>query len=85
MILVALMLTEEIITLKETTQMKRFLMMTSEKTIQNLITNFKRSKSLFSFRSDLRGQMGMPRIRSTDNDGLNSKFALNLRLNTSQQ
>ena len=61
--------------------MKRFLMMTSEKKIVHLTTNFKRSKSLFSFRSDLRGQMGMPRIRSTDQDGPNNYQSLGLTLN----
>ena len=51
--------------------MKRYLLQESgqyEKNLSNVLDAFTRTKSLYNFRKEFRGYMGLPRIRSTDNN-----------------
>ena len=74
LLLVALLADQNMITHKEATQFKRFLMningTVGDNKNREIVATFLRTGSLWSFRSDMRGRLGMPRMRC--NDSFNS-------------
>ena len=69
LVLVAVLQAQNIIQTKEST---------SDQKQTQIVNSFLRQKSLFSYRSQLRGLMGLPRIRQDD---LDSSWATNRRKN----
>ena len=63
LVLVALMTSQYIIKDKEVAQVKKYLLTATERKLNEIIQTFLRTRSLFSFRSELRGHMGLPRTR----------------------
>ena len=64
-VLIAIMRKQGLITSKECSQFKEFIIRYEEKANHSLAT-FEKSKSLFSLRSELRGRLDLPRQRKTD-------------------
>ena len=46
--------------------MKTFLLTASELKVCEILKSFLRKKSLFSLRSEMRGRLGLPRMRTND-------------------
>ena len=69
LLLATLLYTENLIDLKELTLIKKFFLgrQDNRKSLQ-ILAAFKKSKNLFSLRSELRGHMGLPRMRASDNN-----------------
>ena len=74
LVLVACLHSQDLITLKESQQMKQFLLTKSETQIKMLVKAFMCTKSLYSWRSEFRGKMGIPRQRF--NDSCSSRSSL---------
>ena len=71
LVLVALIQIKGIVTLKESLQMKSFLLLEgpeNETKSLKVLDAFNRSKSLYKLRSEFRGYMGLPRMRSNDSE-----------------
>ena len=66
LILIAILHTQEIIQEKESTLMKKFLLTSAESKANEILRSFLRKKSLYQLRSELRGRMGLPRMRSRE-------------------
>ena len=60
LLLVALMTSEDLIPLKENNQLKRLVMLSSESEMQEIVSSFLHTKSLFVIRNKLRGRLGLP-------------------------
>ena len=52
--------------LKEATQFKQYLLNNSEAKNREIVIVFMRTGSIFNFRSEMRGYLGLPRMRSND-------------------
>ena len=76
-VLIALMRSQGLITSKECKQFKEFVIRNEDKAAQSVAT-FDKSKSLFSMRSELRGRLGLPRQRKTDNSPESTKSRADL-------
>ena len=63
LVLIAIMQSQELIQLKESAQMKTFILGASEQKLASIVASFLRTKSLFDFRCEVRGHLGMPRQR----------------------
>ena len=50
-------------------------MKNSDRKNAEIVNTFKRTKSLYHLRSELRGRLGIPRTRSSDGDRSQSKYA----------
>ena len=83
LVLVACLHNQDIIKEKESTQMKRFLLTQPENKAAEILKLFLRKKSLYYLRSVLRGQMGLPRTRSTDDSFSSAKNKKPKRINMS--
>ena len=67
LLLVAVMSSQDIIDTKELLQFKEFLMrdISGDKNNQ-IVTSFHRNKSLYVTKSEIRGHLGLPRMRQSD-------------------
>ena len=72
LVLIAIMQKRDLIEVKESAQMKRFIMGSTETKLSGIISSFLRTKSLFDYRCDLRGHLGLPRQRTRDSRSLQS-------------
>ena len=67
LLLVAVLTSHGLINAREAVQFKTFLMQGVHKGRNSqIITSFLRSKSLFVIRSEMRGHLGLPRMRRSD-------------------
>lgn len=63
LLLVAVMFDQGMLVMGELTQFKVFLFSNDEKRHAELLSSFLRHKSLYAFRSQIRGHLGIPRLR----------------------
>ena len=52
--------------------MKKFLLTSAETKAKEILKSFLRKKSLYQLRSEIRGKMGLPRMRSNDDSFISS-------------
>ena len=66
LLLATILCNENLIDHKEFTQIKRFLMESKTRKTSQILSALEKSKSLFFMRCELRGHMGLPRMRASD-------------------
>ena len=66
LLLVAILSDRNLLALKEMTLFKQFLLESTEQKQRDLLSCFSRHKSLYKFRSEFRGHLGLPRVRPSD-------------------